>query len=77
MGPGAVMHSIHSLILALYILFIDSMSFLTFVFLTSFLIRSSYLFTSLLIYFLTYLLFPEQTHSVLRPEVVGGNQTWL
>jgi len=32
-----------------------------------------YLFTSRLIY----LLLPEQTHSISRPEVIGAAQTWL
>jgi len=36
-----------------------------------------YLFIFLLSYFPTYLLVPEQVLSLSRPEIVGGDQTWL
>jgi len=37
----------------------------------------AYLFTPFVVYFLTYLLLPEQDCSVSRQEVVRGDQTWL
>jgi len=57
-------------------LFVYLFNFLLY-FLLSLFSLSYYLFPYLFTSWLIYLILPEYTHSASRPEVVGGDQTWL